>query len=289
MQYDQPLHRGRHRERTAMCDEYGREASADDQGAEKDPDRKDRYPWSRCWCHSRGGRGSCQGERHGDPGIPERSEHRLRHGRHGRRDRHWLRSRCCQDRQGTDPTLLLWSARPGTTAGSTRWATTRHTAATTRSGCGGVESDIDVLQRDNFSECREPNGQPIGTINHTLVTSIGSGSSYATSGVAEGSVTALYDPGYVALVTLPSLGPGTYYLVLDSPSTDTGWSYGYPSGNSTIATDPSASFLGGSLLGAFVDGGYTPGSTFFDSTPYVPLEFSVESADPTRARNRARC
>ncbi len=130
----------------------------------------------------------------------------------------------------------------------------------------------------------EPNGQPIGTINYTLVTSIGSGSSYATSGVAEGSVTALYDPGYVALVTLPSLGPGTYYLVLDSPSTDTGWSYGYPSGNSTIATDPSASFLGEySSRGAFVDGGYTPGSTFFDSTPYVPLEFSVESADPTGA------
>jgi hypothetical protein len=130
----------------------------------------------------------------------------------------------------------------------------------------------------------EPSGNPVGTVNYTLVTAIGSGASYATSGVAEGSATVLYDPGYVALTTLPSLGPGTYYLVLDSPSPNTVLDYDYPTGSSVLTTAPSVVFGGDyTSRGVFVNGGYTPGSSFFDVTAYEPFQFSVVSAGTSAA------
>jgi len=119
-------------------------------------------------------------------------------------------------------------------------------------------------------------GQPPGTINFELVDAIGAGTSFAQNGIAEGSVSPAFNPTDTTLVTLPSLGPGTYYLVIDSQTANTSWSYGYPSGG-TLAADPSVSFNGDYVSrGAGVNGSYTPGSGFIEAP--IPFEFSVVAA-----------
>lgn len=136
---------------------------------------------------------------------------------------------------------------------------------------------LDVTISANVWEVNQ--GSPAGIVNYTLVKAIGSGTTYAADGVSEGSITPSFGPTDTDLVTLPSLGPGTYYLVVDSPTANTSWSYGYsgaPSG--TVTTDPSVTFNGDySARGSSVDGAYTPASSFFGVTGFLPLEFSVTS------------
>ena len=115
-------------------------------------------------------------------------------------------------------------------------------------------------------------GSP-GTADYALVDAIGPGTSAATDVVARGTVTTPTNPTDVDLFHLTSLAAGTYYLVIDSPSPDTGWQYNYPFvGNYTTASG--VSFLGDQwAYGALINAGYTPGSNFSGTS--LPVEFSV--------------
>jgi PEP-CTERM motif len=110
-------------------------------------------------------------------------------------------------------------------------------------------------------------------IDYTLVTAIGPGTSFAQDGIVQGSVTVPYTYGSVDLFQLPSLGPGTYFLVLDSPSNNTTWLYNYPIGANYVK-DAGVSLVGNYVvLGSGIDNTYTPASSF---TGYgFPTEFSV--------------
>ncbi|HZU28758.1 MAG TPA: PEP-CTERM sorting domain-containing protein [Bryobacteraceae bacterium] len=115
-------------------------------------------------------------------------------------------------------------------------------------------------------------GSP-GTANYALVTAIGPGTSFAADGIARGSVTTPTNPTDVDLFHLGSLGPGTYYLVLDSPVPNTAWQYNYPiQGNYTTA--PGVTFVGDQWsYGASINSGYTAGSNFSGTS--LPVEFAV--------------
>ncbi|HEY3839353.1 MAG TPA: hypothetical protein VGL72_22425, partial [Bryobacteraceae bacterium] len=60
-----------------------------------------------------------------------------------------------------------------------------------------------------------------GIVNYELVDAIGPGTSFAANGITRGSVSTPANPTDVDLFQLPSLGPGTYFLVLDSPTPNT--------------------------------------------------------------------
>jgi hypothetical protein len=115
-------------------------------------------------------------------------------------------------------------------------------------------------------------GSP-GIVDYSLVTEIGTGTSFATSGIIQGSVTTPINPTNVNLFDLSSLGPGTYFLVLSSPVPDTAWQYNYPfQGN--YSTAPGVTFLGDEESDASsIDSAYAPGSSFRGAT--VPVEFQV--------------
>ncbi len=112
-----------------------------------------------------------------------------------------------------------------------------------------------------------------GTVDYALVTAIGEGTSFAQDGIIEGSVTTPANPADVELFQLPVLGPGTYYLVLSSPTEGSGWQYNYPF-QSNFTTAPGVSFLG-SQQAQFtdIDNTYAPASTF--SGISYPVEFDV--------------
>ena len=112
-----------------------------------------------------------------------------------------------------------------------------------------------------------------GTVDYALVTAIGPGTTFAQDGVIEGSVTTPANPEDVELFDLPVLGPGTYYLVLSSPTEGSGWQYNFPF-QSNFTTAPGVSFLG-SQQAQFtdIDNTYAPGSTF--SGISYPVEFDV--------------
>jgi hypothetical protein len=110
-------------------------------------------------------------------------------------------------------------------------------------------------------------------VNYTLVTAIGAGTSFATNGIIRGSVTTPTNPSDVDLFHLNSLGPGTYFLVLDSPVPNTSWQYNFPvQGNYTTA--PDVAFLGDQWSsGALIDGAYTAASSFSNTS--LPVEFQI--------------
>ena len=119
-----------------------------------------------------------------------------------------------------------------------------------------------------------------GTVDYTLATAIGPASSFTGDGIVRGSVTTPANPTDVELFTLPKLAAGTYYLVLDSPTPNSGWQYNYPP-PSTYTTAPGVTYLGG-LQAQFgnIDSAYTAGSNF--SGINYPVEFSV-TGTPTAA------
>ncbi len=112
-----------------------------------------------------------------------------------------------------------------------------------------------------------------GTVDYTLATAIGPASSFAADGIIRGSVTLPASPTDVELFTLPKLAAGRYYLVLDSPTANSGWQYNYPF-QSNYTTAPGVTYLGG-LQAQFgnIDSAYTAGSSF--SGIGYPVEFSV--------------
>lgn len=112
-----------------------------------------------------------------------------------------------------------------------------------------------------------------GTVDYSLVTAIGPGTTFAADGIVHGSVTAPANPTDVQLFQLPSLGPGTYFLVLDSPTPNTSWDYNFPIQGSYAAAS-GVTFLGDDWsAGASIDTSYTPGSTFSGTT--LPVEFLI--------------
>ncbi len=119
------------------------------------------------------------------------------------------------------------------------------------------------------------------TLNYELVNAIGPGTSFAANGVTRGTVN-FTDPFNVIrsadLFQLPSLGPGNYFLVLDSPTPGDGWIYGYPTSPAPI-TAPGVSFI--SSYAAFgpsvIDSAYTPASSFNGINTL--LEFSVTGTE----------
>jgi hypothetical protein len=115
-------------------------------------------------------------------------------------------------------------------------------------------------------------GSP-GTVDYSLVTAIGAGTSLALDEIAGGTVATPTNPASVNLFQLNSLGPGTYYLVLDSTAADTTWLYNYP-GQGSYTTASGVTFLGDDWsYGSSIDTTYTPGSSFSGTT--LPVEFSV--------------
>jgi hypothetical protein len=112
-----------------------------------------------------------------------------------------------------------------------------------------------------------------GTVNYELVNAIGPSTSFAANGIIRGSVTTPANPTDVDLFQLPSLGPGTYYLVLDSPSPNTSWQYSYPSG-SGYNMDSGVTYRGSEWATASaINTSYTPASNF--SGVNIPVEFLV--------------
>lgn len=102
---------------------------------------------------------------------------------------------------------------------------------------------------------------------------IGPGTSFAANGIVSGTVTTPTNPTDVLLFQLASLGPGTYYLVLDSPTPNTGWQYNFPF-QSNFATDTGVSYLGSEwATGTNINTSYAPGSSF--SGISYPVEFQV--------------
>jgi hypothetical protein len=119
-----------------------------------------------------------------------------------------------------------------------------------------------------FANLFSPGG---GSADYTLTTAIGPGTSFAADGVAEGSVDTPANPANVELLQLPELGPGTYYLVLDS--TNAAWQYNFPF-QSNYTTASGVTYLG-SQQAQFtdIDNAYAPGSSF--SPIGYPVEFEV--------------
>ncbi len=124
---------------------------------------------------------------------------------------------------------------------------------------------------DVFANLFTP-GSP-GTVDYSLVTAIGPGTTFAADGIVHGSATTPTNPTDVDLFHLSSLGPGTYYLVLDSPVPNTSWLYNYPfQGNYTTA--PGVAFIGDQWSsGAAINSAYTPGSSFSGTS--IAVEFQV--------------
>lgn len=115
-------------------------------------------------------------------------------------------------------------------------------------------------------------GSP-GTVNYTLVTAIGSGTTFAADGIIRGSAATPTNPANVDLFRLGSLGPGAYFLVLDSPVANTSWQYNFPiTGNYAMANGVA---FDGDLLSsaASINASYTAGSNFFSVG--LPVEFAV--------------
>lgn len=118
-----------------------------------------------------------------------------------------------------------------------------------------------------------------GIVDYTLVTEIGSGTSFAANGIIHGSTATPSNPANVDLFQLSSLGPGTYFLVLDSPVANTSWQYSYPiQGDYTTA--PGVTFLGDQWSsGTSINTAYTPGSSFSGTS--LPVEFAVTGTQAT--------
>ena len=118
-----------------------------------------------------------------------------------------------------------------------------------------------------------------GRIDYSLVKAIGPGTSFAVDGITQGSVDLPYLYGNVDLFQLPSLGPGTYYLVLDSPTPNLAWLYNYPY-QATYTMDAGVSLIGNySVLGSGIDTAYTPASSFVGEN--IATEFSVTATPAT--------
>src|SRR5581483_11823681 len=121
-------------------------------------------------------------------------------------------------------------------------------------------------------------GSP-GTVDYTLVTATGPGTTFAADGITRGTVTTPTNPTNVNLFQLSSLGPGTYYLVLDSPVANTGWQYNLPIQGS-YTTAPGVAFLGDQWSsGTSIDSAYTAASNFSGTS--LPVEFEVTGTAAT--------
>jgi hypothetical protein len=120
-----------------------------------------------------------------------------------------------------------------------------------------------------------------GTVDYALVTAIGQGTSFAQDGIIEGSVITPANPADVELFQLPVLGPGAYYLVLNSPTAGSGWQYNFPF-QSNFTTAPGVSFLGSQQAQfADIDSNFTPASIF--SGIGYPVEFEVTGTQGSAA------
>jgi hypothetical protein len=118
-----------------------------------------------------------------------------------------------------------------------------------------------------------------GTVDYTLVTGIGPGTSFASNGILRGSVATPTNPADVDLFHLDSLAPGTYYLVLDSPTANTAWQYNYPF-QSSLTMDTGVTYLGSQWsAGSAINALYMAGSTF--SGISYPVEFRVSGTTAT--------
>ncbi len=119
------------------------------------------------------------------------------------------------------------------------------------------------------------------TLNYSLVNAIGPGTSFALNGITQGTID-FTDPFNTIrsadLFQLPSLGPGNYFLVLDSPTPNDGWSYGYSTSPPPI-TSPNVNFIGSyAAFGpSVIDSAYTPVSNFNGIN--TGLEFTVTGTE----------
>jgi hypothetical protein len=112
-----------------------------------------------------------------------------------------------------------------------------------------------------------------GTVDYTLATAIGPGSSFSQDGIVHGAVGTPANPTDVTLFTLGNLAAGTYYLVLDSATPNSAWQYNFPF-QSNYTSAPGVTFLGDqqAQFGS-INSAYTAGSAF--SPINYPVEFSV--------------
>ena len=128
-----------------------------------------------------------------------------------------------------------------------------------------------------FANLFNPGGG--GTVDYTLTTAIGPSTSFAQDGIIRGSVTTPANPADLELFTLTSLAAGTYYLVLDSPTPNASWQWGFPF-QPNYTTAPGVSFLGDRQAQfTVIDSAYTAGSGF--SGIGYPVEFSVSGTQAT--------
>ena len=114
------------------------------------------------------------------------------------------------------------------------------------------------------------------TLNYTLTDAIGPGTTFAQNGIKQGSIT--FDLANnaiesVDLFQLPFLAAGKYYLILDSPTPNSGWSYGYPL-QPSYTTDTGVTFAGNyDAAGAGINPAYTAASSFGGVN--LPVQFAV--------------
>lgn len=127
------------------------------------------------------------------------------------------------------------------------------------------------------------NGYTPGTTHAYLVSAIGNGTTFGTTGVAQATITSLpINPSLLPVLTVSTLGPGTYYLVIDSDAVNSSWTYGYQA-PSTVTTAAGVTFGGNfGARGSSVNTSYSPGSSFFQfSSGIVPFSFSVTTDTPS--------
>ena len=127
---------------------------------------------------------------------------------------------------------------------------------------------------DVFANLFNPGGG--GTVDYALTTAIGPDTSFAQDGIVEGSVSTPANPTDVELFQLPELGPGQYFLMLDSPTADASWQYNFPF-QLNLTSAPGVTFQGSDEAQfSNIDNAYAPGSTF--SGIGFGVEFEVTGA-----------
>ena len=114
-----------------------------------------------------------------------------------------------------------------------------------------------------------------GSANYYLVNQIGASTTLANV-IAHGTAALPSSPGMATLGTIASLGPGTYYLVIDSSVNNSVWDYAYQS-TPTLTTAPSVTFLGDfNAKGSSVNSSFSPASGLGGTS--LKYNFSVTAA-----------
>lgn len=119
-----------------------------------------------------------------------------------------------------------------------------------------------------------------------LTTQIGSGTTVSQQ-VASNNFTVPNNPSvWQTVLTVPTLGPGTYYLVIEPTGVpfgpgSTGTGNWWEAASSTTVSDPGVTYNGFYFTLAGGIAGYAPGSNFTPEFTTPPLQFSVTSGVPT--------